>query len=213
MPDPEYDAVRACPDCDALQAVNHAKAEGRSFCVRCGSELQEGRDDRLDRIFPLAVASMTVYLIANLAPLVRLNLQGDAVSTTLFGAAAALWAANMEPISVLVLITTVVLPGVYLGAILYLVGGVLWMERGPNPRRLPYAQPVLRIAQLAQSWSMIEVFLISALVAIVRLAPVGTVSVGSALWGVAGLVLMLATLASAFHPRLLWRRLDLLESR
>jgi paraquat-inducible protein A len=205
---PESDSLVACPDCDALQALSVHPVPTRHACWRCGAGLDVLPQDRLERILALAIAAAVCYLIANFAPLVHVNMQGDQVVTTLTGAASALWAAGMEPIAALVFISTVALPGVYLCAMLYLVGGVLYLERAPGRQRLPFADLALRAAQHAQSWSMLEVFLVGALVAVVRLQPVALVNVTIGLWAVGALVLMFATLAGWFHPRYLWSRLD-----
>jgi paraquat-inducible protein A len=195
----------ACPDCDALQL--RVAGAYRLTCWRCAALLGTQHDERLDRLLALSIAALVLFLIANLLPLVRLNLQGDVVTTSLCGAAGALWHAGMEPIAALVAVTTVLLPGVYIVAVCYISAGLLWIEHA-GPRRLPLADLVLRATQHAQAWSMLEVFLVGALVAIVRLKPVALVDVRIALWSVAGLVLLLATLAGSFHPQHLWERLE-----
>jgi paraquat-inducible protein A len=201
-------ALLACADCDALQVLTHGSNRTQSSCWRCGAWLGNRHDDHLERVLALVIAAIVLYLIANFAPLVQVNLEGDEVTTTLAGSASSLWRAGMEPIAVLVFITTVLLPAAYLGALCYLTAGLLWIERSGKPRRLPAADLVLRTAQHAQAWSMLEVFLVGAMVAVVRLQPVATVDVRSALWAVGALVLLFAILMSSFHPGALWARLE-----
>jgi paraquat-inducible protein A len=187
-------------------------AAARISCWRCGAPLGSHDKNRLDRILALVLASAVLWLIGNFAPLVRVNLQGDTVSTTLAGSALALWRSGMEPIAALVLVTAVVLPALYLGTLAYLAAGLLWIEREGHTegrtRHLPYAGPLLRAAQHAQAWSMLEVFLVGALVAVVRLERVAVVDVRSGLWAIAGLVVAFSTLAGSWHPVGLWARLD-----
>jgi paraquat-inducible protein A len=183
-------------------------ASARISCWRCGAPLGSHDKDRLDRILALVLASVVLWLIGNFSPLVRVNLQGDTVSTTLAGSALALWHSGMEPIAALVLMTAVVLPALYLGTLGYLAAGLLWIEREGRMRHLPYAGPLLRASQHAQAWSMLEVFLVGALVAVVRLERVALVDVRSGLWAIAGLVVAFSTLAGSYHPVGLWARLD-----
>lgn len=208
MSDVHIDRLYACPECDALQVLPEAPHAGRIVCWRCGTWLAAGHRDRLDQVFALALAAMVLFLIVNAAALIQLNLQGEVVTTTIAGAAEAFWSLGVEPISILVLTTAVIFPGIYLAAVLYLTGGLLWIERSAKPRDLPYALLALHMTQHAQSWSMLEVFLMGALVSVVRLQPVSVVVPGAALWALGALVLLFATLTTTFHPRELWPRLE-----
>ena len=72
---------------------------------------------------------------------------------------------------------------------------VLWpLSRGRVPR---YFVPAMHLLRHATLWSMVEVFLLSALVAIVRSASFATVVPGAALLAYAGLTLLLTSLTAA----------------
>ena len=66
---------------------------------------------------------------------------------------------------------------------------------------------VLRAVQAVRPWGMLEVFMLGALVSIVKLGQMAAVVVGPALYSIGALILVLAATNSAFNPRDVWSRL------
>jgi paraquat-inducible protein A len=200
-------ALVACPDCDALQREPEGEAQHGCACWRCGAFLGPTYDPRIDRVFALAVTALVGFCITLAFPLMHINLQGISRQTTLLGASSALWSDGMQPVAALVFLTTVLVPGVDLVALVYLLGGVYFCERGWLARLPRFSVPMLRLAQAARSWTLLEVFMLGALVSLVRMRGQATVHSDVALWSLAALILLLAALGTAVHPRALWARL------
>lgn len=197
----------ACPDCDALQREPEGEADHGCACWRCGAFLGPTHDERIDRVLALAVTALIGFCITLSFPLMHINVQGNLGDATLLSASAALWTDGMQPVAILVLVTTVVVPGVDLLALVYLLGGMYLCERGVLKRLPRFSVQTLRIAQAVRSWAMLEVFLLGALVALVRMARTAAVQTDVALWSCGALILLFAGLESAVHPRALWARL------
>jgi paraquat-inducible protein A len=69
-----------------------------------------------------------------------------------------------------------------------------------------FAQPhVLRVLTQARSWNFMEVFMLGALVALVRLSNFALISPGIALWSCGLLMLCLSALGSVTSTDQLWR--------
>lgn len=186
-----------CPGCDAVYSRTPLQPRDVAHCPRCGTELDRhpGRQER--RILPLTVACLIMFAIANLFPIVEIELQGLRSRTTLAGAVVALGAEGMSVVALLVLATTILFPFLQLCILAYLLVP-LSRERRP----LGFAL-LVRLMQSLRPWGMIEVFLLGVLVAIVKLSSMATVVPGAALWAFMALTVML-TVVLSFNPGAFW---------
>jgi paraquat-inducible protein A len=192
----EIPDVIACEGCDALYSRPVLHPGDIARCERCGTELERHPGRQLERILPLTLASFVLFGIANLFPIVSIDIGGVGSRTTLLGAVGAL-AVNGRPlVSILVLATTVLFPLLQLTVLLYLLV--------PAPDRRPPTgfDWLVRALQSMRPWGMLEVFLLGVLVAIVKLSSMATIVPGPALWAFL-LLTPLLTAVLSFDPRLL----------
>jgi len=200
----------ACPECDALQQEPRRVPRGTTVrCWRCESVLIHESRRGMDYVFSLVVAGSILFLIGNAFPLVSLEAQGNGVTTTLFGAVLHMWQQDLKPVAALVFVTTIIAPAFDLAAMLYLTSGVLRIEAGRATAMPPWTARVLRAVQIVRPWGMLEVFMLGALVSIVKLGQMASVVVGPALYSIGALILVLAAANSAFNPRDVWTRLPI----
>ena len=176
-------------------------------CWRCDNVLIHESRRGMDYVFSLVVAGAILFMIGNAFPLVSLEAGGNGVTTTLFGAVLHMWQQDLRLVAVLVLITTILAPAFDLSAMLYLTIGVLRMDAGSTTAMPPWTARVLRAVQVVRPWAMLEVFMLGALVSIVKLGQMAAVAVGPALYSIGALILVLAAANSAFNPRDVWMRL------
>ncbi|MGH8596028.1 MAG: paraquat-inducible protein A [Gammaproteobacteria bacterium] len=149
---------------------------------------------------PLAYtcAAIILFVIANLCPIVGLEFEGARNTATALGAVQALYSQDMLLLAALVLITTIAIPALDLGAMAYLLFAA---QFGAKP---PGLALILRLILTLKPWGMVEVFMLGILVALVKLAHMATVVPGIALWAFGGVMLLLALTAASFEPRDLW---------
>jgi paraquat-inducible protein A len=154
----------------------------------------------------LALAACIVFIIANAFPIAIIDAQGHENGSTLLGAVRLLWQQDMQLISVLVFLTTIIVPALEL----LVFSSLLLLLRLGHPlqtmRRLPRA---LRVVLHARPWSMIEVFMLGVLVSLVKLAHLASLSLGVALWAYGALMLLLAALSATVDIRKIWAGLPL----
>jgi len=192
--------LTACGECDLLQRIPQVADGGRAECGRCGAELFRERDRSLDITLAFITAAAVVFVLANVYPLMELDAKGITRSAILFDTAWSLQERGMSSIALLVFVTVIAAPLVYLASMLYLLVPI---RLGRHPRHLHNA---FRIARLAQPWGMVEVFLLGALVSMVKLTQVAHVTPGVGLYCIGGYSLLIAAAISAFEPHELWER-------
>ncbi len=100
----------------------------------------------------------------------------------------------------LVFLTTVVAPLLQIVTLLHVL---IPLRRGRRAVRSDHA--VLRLLTRVRPWNFMEVFMLGALVALVRLSKFAHIAPGIALWSCVLLMLCLSALASVASPEQLWR--------
>jgi paraquat-inducible protein A len=192
--------VLACPECDLLQSDSAIPRPRKALCARCGATLYQRHDNGLERTAALSIAALVVFALGNGFPILSLDLQGERTSATLSGAVMALWSHGMPLLGLLVLFAGIAMPLAQLAGLVYVIVPLNYGYR------VPRFGTVYRLAQFATRWAMVEVFVLAALVALVRLTSIATVEVGAGLWCFAALMLLMAAIGANFDPRELWAR-------
>ena len=190
------DAI-VCEGCDAIYHRVALRRREVSHCPRCGTELDRHSGDQSARILPLTIASLILFAIANLFPIVEIELQGLSSETTLAGAVVALTSEGMSPVALLVLATTILFPLIQLCILAYLLVPMAY-ERRPAGFSV-----LVKLLQSLRPWGMVEVFLLGVLVAIIKLSSLAQVIAGPALCAFAALTILLTAVIS-FNPRAFW---------
>lgn len=154
-----------------------------------------------DGLLALTVAGLILLTLANTFPLAALAIQGQALETTLPDAIGTLWSNGLEALAALVAFTTVVAPAAELLILTYLLA-----HRGRS--RPALARPALRYLHVIDEWSMAEVFMLGALVALVKLGDYADVHFGVALWSLGGAMVLVIAAGRRFDPLAAWDAWD-----
>lgn len=186
-----------CEECDAVYHRPQLRAGEIARCLRCDAELDRDTGRRLERLLPLTVGALILFVIANAFPIVSIELQGLSSETTLLGAVLALAQDGMSEVSLLVMATTLLFPLIQMLVLFYFL---LPSSRLQRPAGFV---PLLRLMQAARPWGMIEVFMLGILVALIKLSNMAEVIPGPALWSFGALTVLLTVLVS-FNPRYIW---------
>lgn len=194
--------IIACHDCDLLQKEIPLKPGCAATCRRCGAVLYRNATDSIDRTLAYTLTAAVMFVIANIFPIFTIEIKGDRSAINLLGAVTSLWDQQMRSISVLVFLTTILIPALELGSMIYLLLPLKF-------RRIPRGHGLfLRLMRLGEPWGMVEVLMLGMLVSLVKLTGSFKVIPGIALWSFGVLTLLLAAAAASFSPRDVWARLD-----
>ena len=188
----------ACRECDLLQREIVLPPGGTACCSRCGAVLHRSKPDSLDRTLAFTVGAAVLFILANVFPVVGLEAQGNRTSTTLFGTVRTLHDQGMTSVAVLVFVTTILMPMLDIGAMLYML---LPIRLGVVPKGLP---AMFRLVQTVRPWGMVEVFMLGTLVSLAKLSHIAAVRPGIALWSFGMLMFLVAAAAASFEAHDFW---------
>src|SRR6202790_791 len=162
-----------CHACDLVHRRDVILDKARVRCVRCRAELYRTNAASIDTAIALAVTAAVLLLLSTAYPLVALQLNGSVRATTLVGAAIGLYNQGYAPVAALVLVTTLLVPLFQISGLLYVL---VPLRAG---RRAPGQNELFRTLTYLRPWAMSEVFMLGALVALVKLAAMAAVIAGA----------------------------------
>lgn len=183
--------------------------EAETVCARCGAPLSPPDRRSLQAVWAWLAAGLIFYVPANLLPMLRTEtfagLQGNHESTIIGGAVELARYGNWG-VAAIVFVASVVIPIAKFVAI-------AWLARiAGRPATMRAAHRRLRLYEIVEfigRWSMIDVFVVAILSALVQLGFVASIHPGPAAVSFALSVAFTMLSAQSFDPRLIWRGLPL----
>lgn len=160
--------------------------------------------DSLDKVWAFIIAAAILYVPANLLPIMRTETLFDRQSDTILSGIAYLWHSGSWPLALIVFIASVAVPLLKLLALALLAVSVQWrLDWDPLQRTRLY-----RLVELVGKWSMVDIFVVALLVALVQLKSLATISAGPAALAFAAVVVLTMFAAISFDPRLIWNSME-----
>lgn len=189
-----------CPDCGLRHRLPALERRASARCARCFAVLR--RHGSAEAALALALTGLVLMALANLLPLLSLEFEGRVEESSLASGAAALAGRGLWPLGALILLLTVIVPAIKLGAVAYVILG-LRLRRPPRP-----IVPVLRSLDRMSPWAMVEVYMLGIFVAYVKLAAFATVVLGIAVYALAALMVIMAAMDMALDFDALWETVE-----
>ena len=195
--------LTSCHTCDLL--VPAAPPGGHAHCQRCGGAVRGlRRPDSVARTWALLGSAALLLIPANLYPVMTVIQFGQGEPNTILSGVVHLIDSGMWPLAMLVFFASFVVPLSKIGVLVLLL---VTVQKGSARRRRDRTL-LYRVTEVVGAWSMIDIFLVGILVALVNLGALASVrpGVGAIFFGSAVVLTMLA--AMSFDPRLIWDRAE-----
>ncbi len=186
--------------CQICGLVSQPAQMGVSSCGRCGSTLHMRKTNSLERAAAYLVAATILYIPANILPIMETQSILGREENTIISGVAYLWHSGSWPLALVVFVASIAVPVLKLLALAILLGTAYRRSAWrPLERTKLY-----RLVELIGRWSMLDVYVVAILAALVQLPPLATVTprVGAVYFGAVVVLSMLS--AMAFDPRLIW---------
>lgn len=188
----------SCHTCLKLEPL------GAKHCSRCGSRLHARKVDSIQRTLALLIAACILYVPANIYPIMYTDQLGTTEVSTILGGVILLIEMGSIPIALVIFLFSVMVP---IGKILVLFYLVWTVQRSPQvsagQRAAMYA-----VTDFIGKWSMVDVFVVAILSALVHLGGLMVIRPGIAALAFAGMVILTMLAAESFDPRLIWDTAD-----
>ncbi len=190
-----------CPVCHLLSPTEPAGVGSRTpKCPRCGATLHSRKPDSIARTWALVIAACIFYIPANLLPMTTVITLGQAQSDTIMSGVIYFVQSGSWPIALIIFIASIFVPLLKLLVLCYLLISV--QRRSgfrPSDRTRLYL-----ITEAVGRWSMLDIFVVTILVALVNLGGLASIEAGPAALHFAAVVVITMFAAMSFDPRLIW---------
>jgi paraquat-inducible protein A len=190
----------ACMSCDTVNRRPRLEPGEVAVCPACGGTLLRGHKS-VQQLAALALTAAVLYLLANVTPMIGIDLSGRHSDTTLWGSVLAFTDHVTAPMALVVAMAIVVLPGLQIAILCWLS---LFTLAG---RRAPLFTDLMRAWQSLRPWCMVEVAMLGILVSYVKLKSLFHVDVGVGIWAMAGLAIVLTAVFPG-DVQSLWSELE-----
>jgi len=188
----------SCHDCHLLIETPHSPAHSR--CPRCGAHLHPRKPNSLSRTWALICAAIIFYIPANVLPITITSSLGTKQADTILSGVIYFLQSGSWEIGAVIFIASIFVPLAKLLILVFLLLSVQFRSTWrPKDRTTLY-----RMTELVGRWSMIDIYVVTILVALVKLGAIATIEAGPAAVYFASVVVITMFAAESFDPRLIW---------
>jgi paraquat-inducible protein A len=191
-------ALVSCTTCGLLARPAPPGETGR--CPRCGAVLAERRHFSIQTTWALVVAAAILFVPAMAFPVLVTTTFGSSEPSTILSGVVFLYEEGSWVLALIVLVASVVVPIGKLVALGYLMVTVQSGSARSNHDRTR----LYRLVEIIGRWSMLDVFVVAFITALVQLDPLMSVSPGIGVVYFMAVVVLTMIAAHSFDPRLIW---------
>jgi paraquat-inducible protein A len=188
----------SCHVCNLVSRKPRFSVDAR--CPRCGTEVHFRKPQSVQRCWALLVAGYILYVPANLLVMMETGSLISYRKDTIISGIVHLWKTGNMMIAVIVFVASVVIPLLKLISLTLLLISVQRRSRWrPKQRTRLY-----RMIELVGRWSMLDVYVVTLLAALVQLGSMALVKAGPAAVAFGAVVILTMFASKQFDPRLIW---------
>ena len=175
---------------------------GTSTCARCGAPVESRDEGSVERVWAWLAAGLVLYVPANVYPMLKTAAITGAQQNTIVGGAIELVRHGNYVIAAIVFGASIMVPISKFVLIAYLA----LLIRSPRRAGTHRDNRFYEFVEFIGRWSMIDVFVVAILSALVQLGAVATIHPGVAAASFAASVACTMLAAQSVDPRMIWDR-------
>lgn len=184
----------ACQRCGQVHTLQ------TEVCARCEGALRSRDTESLQKVWAWLIAGIIAYIPANTYPMLLTSTLVERSESTIIGGVVELFEHGSWGIATIVFVASVMIPVGKFLAIIYLAMSV----QRKSPDNQHERHKAYELVEFIGRWSMIDVFVVAILSALVQLDTIATVNPGVAAMSFALSVVFTMLSAQAFDSRLIW---------
>jgi len=173
-------------------------------CDRCRARLNSRKPGSLSRTWALLVTAGILYFPANLLPVMITQSLLKTQEDTILSGIIYFWITGDYALAAIIFIASFVVPLFKLGALAFMAIAV---QRGSDLARAERTR-LWRIVEFVGRWSMLDIFVITLTVALVRFQTLAVITAGPGALAFCAVVVLTMLASMQFDPRLIWDATD-----
>ncbi|MCH7313762.1 paraquat-inducible protein A [Acinetobacter sp. ANC 3882] len=194
-----------CHCCGLLNSVtSHADQQNHAQCSRCKSTLHSRKPQSLNRTFALVIAAAILYIPANVLPMTVTDSLLGRQQDTIISGVIYFWQNSDYLVSVVIFMASIFIPILKLLILMFLLISV-YMQSSSRWHFSPeHCALMYRIVEFIGRWSMIDVFVVALLTALIQIQSLATILAGPGAVAFGAVVVLTMFASLSFDPRIIW---------
>lgn len=189
-----HEGLANCRSCHLLSHVSLGN------CPRCNDSLYLRSPNSIQRTLALIIAAILLYIPANIFPIMTTVLFNDKTASTIVGGVILFVKSGSYFIAAVIFAASVMIPIAKMLILLWLCYAT---SKQSQLGKVELSR-LYRITEFIGKWSMIDIFVVAILVALVHITGIMVVEPGTAAQAFAGVVILTMIAAHQFDARLIW---------
>jgi len=186
-----------CSECHTIhQYIKNKQLQ----CHCCGADIHQRKPDSLNRTWALLIASIIFFIPANVMTIMNVAYFGVDDPSTIIGGVILLIQLGSYPVAFVVFVASIIVPLFKMMGILMILLSLKFKINMTERQKIK----MFRFIEFIGRWSMLDIFVISILAALVNISGVAVITAGNAATAFGAVVVLTMLAANSFDPRLLW---------
>lgn len=194
MPNAKNASLKTCLQCGQSVALTV------SHCHICGERVHLRKPHSLSKTTAYLLTAIILFFPANILPIMTTTSILGTQSDTILSGVLHLWESKAYPIAVIVFVASFVTPLFKMLSIAYLS----YTCAKHSSKHIAFRTKLYHFTELIGRWSMIDVFVVALLGALVKMGALATVEPRSGIIAFAAVVFLTMLSMNSFDPRLIW---------
>ncbi len=190
----------SCHSCHLLCKMRSDYQAGHLTCPRCGAALHPRKINSISRTWALILAAFVCYIPANVLPITHVTSFGKVQSDTIMSGVIYFIHSGSWPIALVIFVASIFVPLVKLFILTFLL---ITVQRKTTWRQKDRTK-LYRITEAIGRWSMVDIYVVTILVALVKMGALATIDAGPGAVFFGAVVVITMFAAMFFDPRLIW---------
>ncbi|MGN0915864.1 MAG: PqiA/YebS family transporter subunit [Succinivibrio sp.] len=188
---------KCCRECGY---VFKSSNEEKDICPRCGSKVTYREKQYYSKCLSLLISAVILYLPSNLYPVMYTEFIGSTTGSNIIEGVIAMWNMNSYFVAAVILIASIFIPAFKILA----MGFILYVTKHNRIKSKKKISLLYRFVIVIGRWSMIDVYVVIIMSAIVKINSILNISPGFAIICFCSVVLITLFSAESFDERLIW---------
>ena len=184
----------SCKTCHALSGIHQV------CCARCGNRISVRIKNSIQKTLALLITSIIFYIPANLYPIMKTNVLGNTIDSTIMSGVLLFFQEQAYFVAAIIFSASIIIPITKMLAIYWLCRSVY----SSQPIKEKELAKLYLLTEFIGKWSMVDVFVVAILVALVQLGNIMVITPGLAATSFSVMVILTMCSAQCFDSRLLW---------
>lgn len=188
--------------CQTCEHPVHLKAGEDNTCENCNCKIKSLKKKDAAKTLSYALTALILYFPANFLPVMSIEMYGQKNESTIWQGIVSLAEGGDWILALIVFLASMFVPFLKLLVLFYLS---LTAKSKKNQR---FKTKLFHFIEVIGPWSMLDIFLVAVLVAVIKFGSMATVTVGVGALMFLLVVIFTMLAAASFDVRLLWRDSD-----